>query len=111
MKRINISYGGEHYTIADADPEVVKEQINQALIAGEPYWLRVNHGEGTVRAADILITTGTAISIIGIERSGPTDAMDSTNALTGGPSDSSITAHNTHPNIDGPDDFAGIDGL
>jgi hypothetical protein len=111
VKRINISYGGEHYTIADSDPDDVKEQINQALIAGKPFWLRVNHGEGTVRAADILITAGTAISIVGIERSGPTDTPNSSDALASGPSDASITAHNSHPNIDGIDDFAGVNGL
>lgn len=91
MKRININYGGEHYTIADADPELIKAEITQALLSGEPFWLRVNHGEGTVRAADLLITAGTPISLMGIEPSGPTDSPASSTALAVGPSDASST--------------------
>jgi hypothetical protein len=92
VKRINIIYGGEQYTIADADPEVIKADITQAITSGSPFWLRVNHGEGTVRAADLLITAGTAISLMGIEPSGPTDTPNSSVALAVGPSDASSSS-------------------
>ena len=92
MKRINIIYGSENYTIADADPEVIKADIAQAIVSGRPFWLRVNHGEGTVRAADLLITAGTAISLMGIEPSGPTDTPNSSVALAVGPSDASSSS-------------------
>jgi hypothetical protein len=91
VKRINIRYGGDHYTIADADPEVIKAQISDALNSGAPLWLRVNHGEGTVRAADLLITPGTSISLIGIEPSGPTDGSDTSVLLSPDGSDASAT--------------------
>ena len=102
MKRINISYGGEHYTIANADPEVVKADISAALNGGEPFWLRANHGEGTVRAADLLITTGTPIALMGIDPSNPTDGDDSAPALTTNASAASGAAHDAHDLIDAP---------
>jgi hypothetical protein len=95
VKRININYGGEHYTLADADPELIKAEITEALVSGKPFWLRVNHGEGTVRAADLLITAGTAISLIAIEPSGPTDSPFSSTPLAVGPSDASATTNDT----------------
>ena len=111
MKRININYGGEHYTIADADPELLKAEISQALITGHPLWLRVNHGEGTVRAADLLITAGTAIAVIGIEPSGPTDSPASSTPLAMGPSDASATTNDAQDGLDGLGNQGGLSGI
>ena len=91
MKRININYGGEHYTIADADPELLKAEIMEAILTERPFWLRVNHGEGTVRPADLLITASTPFALMGIEPSGPTDSPASSTPLAVGPSDASPT--------------------
>jgi hypothetical protein len=111
MKRINIIYGGEQYTIADADPEQVKADIAQAITSGRPFWLRVNHGEGTVRAADLLITSGTAISLMGIEPSGPTDSPYSSTPLAVGPSDASVSSDESQDQHDGLGNQGGLHGL
>lgn len=67
LKRINIRYGGDHYTMARTDLEVVKGEIESALAGGGSYWLHVNRGEGSFQQADLLITPGTPIALMGIE--------------------------------------------
>lgn len=109
MKRINIIYGGEQYTIGDADPELIKADIAKAIISGRPFWLRVNHGEGTVRAADLLITAGTAISLMGIEASGPTDSPYSSTPLAVGPSDASASTDGPQHELDELGDTGSFD--
>jgi hypothetical protein len=100
VKRINISYGGEHYTMANADPEVVKADITKALAGGQPLWLRANHGEGTVRAADLLITTGTPIALMGIDPTTSIDGEDSTAVLSTSTSPAADAAHDAHDAAD-----------
>jgi 6-phosphofructokinase len=67
LKRINIRYGGDHYTLARTDMEELKNEIATAIENGGTHWLHVNRGEGSFQQADLLITTGTPIAIIGIE--------------------------------------------
>ncbi len=57
MKRIDIYYGGEHYSIGGRRYEDLREEIEAGMIAG-PYWLEVNDGEGQMRAAHLLLTPG-----------------------------------------------------
>lgn len=82
MKRINVEYNGQHYTIPHRALSDVKKEIDDALISGKPHWMTVNSGEGSLQEAELLITQGISISLIGIE---PTDP-DKT--LTGDPVES-----------------------
>jgi hypothetical protein len=66
VKRIEVTYDGLPYTIGFRDLADVKNEIAAALESGLPYWMRVNHGEGTLRATEILITPGVGIAIAGI---------------------------------------------
>ncbi|MCU1586352.1 MAG: hypothetical protein JWM49_2908 [Microbacteriaceae bacterium] len=64
MRRIVVHYGNNEYSLSGRDLEEVKAEIEDAVGAGRPLWLRVNHGEGTYRAADILITAATPIALL-----------------------------------------------
>lgn len=66
MKRIDVYYGGQHYSISGRDYEDVQHEILGAMSAG-PSWLRVNIGEGRNVAADLLITPGVLLSLVPIE--------------------------------------------
>jgi len=63
MKRIDITYGGEHYSIADRDLHDVQSEVAKALDAGTTCWLEVNSGEGRMRPAVLALTAGTAIAL------------------------------------------------
>ena len=67
IKRINIRYGGDHFTMASSDLDAVKGEIEAALAGGGVYWLHVNRGEGSFQSAELLITAGTPIALMGIE--------------------------------------------
>lgn len=66
MKRVEILYGGEMYSIGDRDYEGVRDEIAAALDAGRG-WLRVNLGAGTVTPADLLLTSGVSIAVVATE--------------------------------------------
>jgi hypothetical protein len=67
IKRINIRYGGDHFTLANRALAEVQQEIDTAIAAGTPLWLRVNHGEGTYQPADLLITASTPIALMGVD--------------------------------------------
>lgn len=67
MKRVAITYGGVAYTIGDVELDAVKADLAQAVAAGEPTWFRVNHGEGSYRATDLLITPGVPVAVTGVD--------------------------------------------
>jgi hypothetical protein len=75
LKRINIRYDGDHYTLANRKLSDVQNEITTAILAGQPLWLRVNHGEGSYQPADLLITASTPISLMGVELP-PTDHVE-----------------------------------
>jgi hypothetical protein len=64
VRRIVVHYGNNEYSLAGRDLEEVKAEIEGAVAAGRPFWLRVNHGEGSFRAADIFITAATSIALL-----------------------------------------------
>ncbi|RFA16616.1 hypothetical protein B7R22_03870 [Subtercola boreus] len=64
MKRINIIYGGETYSIGDRELDDVLADIASGLAATEPQWLSVNYGEGVPRKALLLLTAGVDIAVI-----------------------------------------------
>lgn len=63
MKRIELHYGSQAYTVGFEDYEELRAQIAAAVAAGHG-WLRVNHGEGSVAVADLLITPGVPIALL-----------------------------------------------
>ncbi len=67
MKRINILYGGKQYSVSGRDVDEVKEEIRSAVEKAVPAWLEVNVGEGRYKRADILLTPGIDIAVIGID--------------------------------------------
>jgi hypothetical protein len=67
LKRINIRYGGEHYTVANRALSEVQNEITTAIAEGRTLWLRVNRGEGTYQQADLLITAATPIALMGVD--------------------------------------------
>ncbi|MCU1480877.1 MAG: hypothetical protein JWQ19_1663 [Subtercola sp.] len=64
MKRINIVYGGQPYSIGGRDLDSVLSEIGLGLQSTEPRWLTVNYGEGVPRTAHLLLTTGIDIAVI-----------------------------------------------
>ena len=67
MKRVDVHYGGFAYTIPDTTLDAVQAQILSALQGGEPLWLQVNYGSGSVLRTDLLITPGTAVGLAEID--------------------------------------------
>ncbi|MCS5732534.1 hypothetical protein [Herbiconiux daphne] len=67
MKRINILYAGTQYSISGRDVDAVKEEIRAAIESAVPTWLEVNVGEGKYKRADILLTPGVGVAVIGID--------------------------------------------
>lgn len=72
MKRIDIFYGGEHYSVGGRDLGELQREIAQGLGTGGAHWLEVNDGEGAPRLAYLLITPGVQLSIVPI----PEPAVD-----------------------------------
>lgn len=65
MKRIDVHYGGEQYSIGEETYEEIAGQIAAALASGYG-WITVNDGEGAPRPAHLLISPGVPIALIPI---------------------------------------------
>ena len=65
MKRVDIRYGGEYYTIADGDIEELKARLLDGVASGG-MWLNANEGEGGPRPAFLLISPGVDIALVPI---------------------------------------------
>lgn len=63
MKRIDIAYGGELYSIGGRDFDAVREEVTVGLESGH-HWLHVNDGAGAPRHAFLLLTPGVPIALI-----------------------------------------------
>jgi hypothetical protein len=83
MKRVDVIYGGIRYTIASRDPADLKAEIEDALKSGEPHWLAVNHGEGTLHEAELLIATGIDIAVMGLDPDVQDDRTEGNATLPG----------------------------
>ncbi|TFD13868.1 hypothetical protein E3T35_03820 [Cryobacterium sp. TMT1-2-2] len=70
MNRIDIVYGGKPYSIGGRSIEAVQVEIDGALGAGLPYWLRVNSGEGRFEDAYLLIAPGIAVAMVNVKPNG-----------------------------------------
>lgn len=63
MKRIDISYGGQWFSIGNRSLEDVHEEIRAGILAGH-HWLEVNDGEGQPRPAYLSISPGVPIAVV-----------------------------------------------
>ena len=75
MKRIDIYYGGEHYSVGGRKLEDLREEVEAGLASGL-YWLEVNDGEGMMRAAHLLLTPGVSLAIVPIPDEAPLREAD-----------------------------------
>ncbi|WP_127819146.1 hypothetical protein [Microbacterium sp. CPCC 204701] len=65
MKRIDIYYGGEHYSVGGRDLGDVAQEIVDGIASG-PRWLEVNDGEGEARTAFLLLSAGVPVAVVPI---------------------------------------------
>ncbi|GAA5211345.1 hypothetical protein [Microbacterium kyungheense] len=65
MKRIDIYYGGEHYSVGGRRLEDLRQEVEVGLMGGT-HWLEVNDGEGMMRTAYLMITPGVPLAIVPI---------------------------------------------
>jgi len=63
MKRIDIVYGGELYSVGGREFEDVRQEVLDGMLSA-PQWLRVNDGEGMRREAFLLLTPGVPIALV-----------------------------------------------
>ena len=61
--RTTIHYDGEEYIVAKHSSEI-KVEIDALLAPGAAGGLRVNHGRGQLKTADLLIQSGVMIGLI-----------------------------------------------
>jgi len=65
MKRIDIHYGGQNYSVGGRSVEQLRQEIADGMVSGV-HWLTVNDGEGQRRDAHLLITPGVTFALIPI---------------------------------------------
>ena len=83
MKRIDIYYGGDHYSVGGRRLEDLQEEIAAGIASGM-HWLEVNDGEGDRRQAFILLSPGVPLAIVpvpepldtGVDRWRPDEAFE-----------------------------------
>jgi polyferredoxin len=63
MTRTVIIYDGIDYVVGRS-AESVKDEIAAILASGKPGWMRVNHGQGRLQVADLLIRDGVGVSVL-----------------------------------------------
>jgi len=84
VKRIHLYYEGVRYTVAGRELAELKDEIEAALVRGAPHWLKVNHGEGTLREVDLLIAPGIGIGVMPIEADSEDELPPANVVLPGG---------------------------
>lgn len=63
MKRIDIHYDGQTYSVGGRELGDLQREIIEGIAKGA-HWLVVNDGEGERRDANLLITPATTIALI-----------------------------------------------
>jgi len=63
MKRIDVTYDGQLYSVANRDVDDLVAQISDGMTRPEPFWLEVNSGEGEPRPTRLLLTAGVPIAL------------------------------------------------
>jgi hypothetical protein len=67
MKRIDVVYGGQNYSLPDRDPDELRAEILERT-AENPggWWMQVNSGEGQPRPTFVLVTAASDLALIPI---------------------------------------------
>jgi hypothetical protein len=63
VKRIDIYYGGRHYSVGGRALADLRAEIDQILSRGSG-WIEVNYGEGSMAPAQLLIAPGVGIALL-----------------------------------------------
>lgn len=63
MKRIEITYGGQQYSVGNRELEELRNEILAAAREPGGSWLEVNSGEGSPRPTYLLITPHSDIAL------------------------------------------------
>lgn len=64
MKRIDIAYGGNSYSVGGRDFAEFRDEIAARVADGSAvFWLEVNQGEGEPRPTYLLITPATQLAL------------------------------------------------
>lgn len=63
MKRIDVLYGGQEFSIAGRELDDVRDEVRAAISAGQG-WLSVNIGEGITAPAALLVTPGVPLALL-----------------------------------------------
>ncbi|MFH8253214.1 hypothetical protein ACH3VR_22805 [Microbacterium sp. B2969] len=63
MGSVQVSYGGEPYTVIDRRLSDVQQQIQDILTSGRPGWLEAVDGYGARAPYQLLITPGVHLSL------------------------------------------------
>ena len=64
MRRIDIHYGGQLYSVGDRDVDQLRAEVADGMRTGG--WLKVNDGEGARRDAFLMLGPGVPIGVIPI---------------------------------------------
>ena len=75
MKRIDIYYGGDHYSVGGRRIDDLRAEIEAGLAAGT-YWLEVNDGEGAMRRALLLLSPGVPLAVVPVPDEDPAASPD-----------------------------------
>ena len=65
MKRIDVVYGGQTYSIGGVEPDALRARIERVVARGGD-WLTFNDGEGALRQAFLFVAPGIPIAVIPI---------------------------------------------
>lgn len=74
MKRIDIFYAGEHYSVGGREIEAIRSEIERGMEGG-CHWLEVNDGEGAPRTAYLLISPGVPLALVPIPDPEPQNSV------------------------------------
>jgi len=61
--RVEIIYDSQEYSIGNRTAASVREEVEEALRSGFPYWLEVQRGEGDYTPAHLLIAPGIPFAV------------------------------------------------
>jgi hypothetical protein len=65
--RVEVIYDGHDYSIGNRDATSVRDEIEEALRSGIPYWLEVQRGEGDYTPAHLLIAPGIPFAVSDVQ--------------------------------------------
>jgi len=67
MNRMDIRYGGQHYSIGDRPLSDVMAEVGEIVASGKSGWLRVTNGSGSLREAFLLVSPGVPFALVPVE--------------------------------------------